>query len=107
MILINGRIAYEKAEALNSDKVSNRYKILVLRAYSEVLLAEGNLNAALTVANQCLASTGIEKYTLQNGQCYLNRALAKIGLSKTKRYWTSPKATLPMFELVGSRSFGF
>lgn len=52
--LINGRIAYEKAEALNSDKVSNRYKILVLRAYSEVLLAEGKLNAALAVANQRL-----------------------------------------------------
>ncbi|CAH6796448.1 GGDEF domain-containing protein [Vibrio chagasii] len=103
--LINGRIAYEKAEALNSDKVSNRYKILLLRAYSDVLLAEENFNAALSVTNLCLDSTGIEKYTLQNGQCYLNRALAKIGLNQDEVILGDLERAFAMFEVVGSRSW--
>lgn len=103
--VVKGRIAYEKAEALNSERVSNRYKILLLRAYSDVLLSEGNFNTALAITNKCLHSAGIEKYTLQNGQCYLNRALAKMRLNQGDLLLNDLERAFAMFEVVGSRSW--
>ncbi|MEZ9351844.1 diguanylate cyclase [Vibrio splendidus] len=101
----NGRIAYEKAKALDSKRVSARYKILLLRTYSDVLLSEGNFSKALQVANQCLQAPNIKKYTLQNGQCYLNRALANIGLDQDDAILNDLERALAIFDVVGSRSW--
>lgn len=101
----NGRIAYEKAKALDSKRVSARYKILLLRTYSDVLLSEGNFSKALQVANQCLQAPNIKKYTLQNGQCYLSRALANIGLDQDDDILDDLERALAIFEVVGSRSW--
>ncbi|PMM06212.1 diguanylate cyclase [Vibrio kanaloae] len=101
----NGRIAYEKAKALDSKKVTARYKILLLRTYSDVLLSEGNFSKALQVANQCLQAPNIKKYTFQNGQCYLSRALANIGLDQDNAILDDLERALVIFEVVGSRSW--
>ncbi|MDA0144146.1 diguanylate cyclase [Vibrio sp. RW] len=101
----NGRIAYEKAKALDSKRVSARYKILLLRTYSDVLLSEGNFSKALQVANQCLQAPNIKKYTLQNGQCYLSRALANIGLDQDDDILDDLERARAIFEVVGSRSW--
>ncbi|MEZ9175141.1 tetratricopeptide repeat-containing diguanylate cyclase [Vibrio kanaloae] len=101
----NGRIAYEKAKALDSKRVSARYKILLLRTYSDVLLSEGNFSKALQVANQCLQAPNIKKYTFQNGQCYLSRALANIGLDQDNAILDDLERALVIFEVVGSRSW--
>lgn len=101
----NGRIAYEKAKALDSKRVSARYKILLLRTYSDVLLSEGNFSKALQVANQCLQAPNIKKYTLQNGQCFLSRALANIGLDQDDDILDDLERALAIFEVVGSRSW--
>ncbi|NOI98682.1 GGDEF domain-containing protein [Vibrio kanaloae] len=101
----NGRIAYEKAKALDSKKVTARYKILLLRTYSDVLLSGGNFSKALQVANQCLQAPNIKKYTFQNGQCYLSRALANIGLDQDNAILDDLERALVIFEVVGSRSW--
>ncbi|WP_286298375.1 tetratricopeptide repeat-containing diguanylate cyclase [Vibrio apostichopi] len=103
--LDKGRIAYNKAQQLNSERVSARYKVLLLRTYSDVLLAEGDFQSALNVTNQCIHYPGAEKYTLQHGQCYLNRALAKIGLNQDDDTLTDFQHAFDSFEVVGSRSW--
>lgn len=103
--LVKGRIAYNKAQQLNSERVSARYKVLLLRTYSDVLLAEGDFQSALSVTNQCIHYPGVEKYTLQHGQCYLNRALAKIGLNQDDDTLTDFQHAFDSFEVVGSRSW--
>ncbi|MFA0015996.1 diguanylate cyclase [Vibrio lentus] len=103
--LDKGRIAYNKAQQLNSERVSARYKVLLLRTYSDVLLAEGDFQSALNVTNQCIRYPGVEKYTLQHGQCYLNRALAKIGLNQDDDTLTDFQHAFDSFEVVGSRSW--
>lgn len=95
----------DKAKALDSKRVSARYKTLLLRTYSDVLLSEGNFSKALQVANQCLQAPNIKKYTLQNGQCYLSRALANIGLDQDDDILDDLERALAIFEVVGSRSW--
>lgn len=103
--LVKGRIAYNKAKQLNSERVSTRYKVLLLRTYSDVLLAEGEFQSALNVTNRCIHYPGVEKYTLQHGQCYLNRALAKVGLNKDDDTLADFQRAFDIFEVVGSRNW--
>ncbi|CAK1707121.1 GGDEF domain protein [Vibrio crassostreae] len=103
--LVKGREAYQSAAKLNGDNVSERYKIILLKAESDVLLAEKNFESARQVANLCLRYPGVDKYTLQLGQCYLNRALANIGLNRDNFVFADLKRSHAMFDIVGSRSW--
>ncbi|MFA0250549.1 diguanylate cyclase [Vibrio sp. 10N.261.45.A4] len=103
--LVKGREAYKSATKFNDDSVSERYKILLLKAQSEVLLAEKNFELARKVTNQCIGYPGVAKYTLQLGQCYLNRALANIGLNQDNFVFFDLKRSSTMFDIVGSRSW--
>ena len=103
--LVKGREAYQSAAKLNGDNVSERYKIILLKAESDVLLAERNFESARQVANLCLRYPGVDKYTLQMGQCYLNRALANIGLNRDNFVFADLKRSSAMFDVVGTRSW--
>ena len=103
--LVKGREAYQSAAKLNGDNVSERYKIILLKAESDVLLAEKNFELARQVANLCLRYPGVDKYTLQLGQCYLNRALANIGLNRDNFVFADLKRSSAMFDVVGTRSW--
>ncbi|UQV20015.1 tetratricopeptide repeat-containing diguanylate cyclase [Vibrio sp. J383] len=103
--LVKGREAYQSATKLNGDNVSERYKIILLKAESDVLLAERNFESARQVANLCLRYPRVDKYTLQMGQCYLNRALANIGLNRDNFVFADLKRSSAMFDVVGSRSW--
>ncbi|MEZ9321935.1 diguanylate cyclase [Vibrio sp. 10N.286.51.E5] len=103
--LVKGREAYQSAAKLNGDNVSERYKIILLKAESDVLLAEKNFESARQVANLCLRYPGVDKYTLQLGQCYLNRALANIGLNRDNFVFADLKRSSAMFDVVGTRSW--
>lgn len=103
--LVQGRKSYEKAAELSRENVSEFYRVVILKAQSDVLLAEKNFESAQKVANLCINYRGVGKYTLQLGQCYLNRALANIGLNRDDSVFSDLQMSSEMFDIVGSRSW--
>ncbi|WP_373958300.1 diguanylate cyclase [Vibrio gigantis] len=103
--LVQGRKSYEKAAELSRENVSEFYRVVILKAQSDVLLAEKNFESAQKVANLCINYPGVGKYTLQLGQCYLNRALANIGLNRDDSVFSDLQMSSEMFDIVGSRSW--
>ncbi|MGI9888950.1 diguanylate cyclase [Vibrio chagasii] len=103
--LVQGLKSYEKAAELSRENVSEFYRVVILKAQSDVLLAEKNFESAQKVANLCINYPRVSKYTLQLGQCYLNRALANIGLNRDDSVFSDLQMSSEMFDVVGTRSW--
>ncbi|MBW3694950.1 diguanylate cyclase [Vibrio sp. T187] len=103
------RAAFEVAKQLGKGNVTERFKVILMKSESEILLLEGKAKQALAVSQACLDFPSIDDYTLEKGHCYKKRALAKLALQEKLTDSESIRddlyQALALYQSVGSRNW--